>query len=118
PLPVRGLSFHPQFNMLAAVAEDGTCRVWNLSRRTLVNSRKQGTSKVLTVAFGPKGRFMATGDGAGRVNVWHVSAKKSPLVFSPKLGGAVQSVAFSRDGTKLAAACADKTITVWKIIRR
>ncbi|XQQ06434.1 MAG: NACHT domain-containing protein [Leptolyngbya sp. IPPAS B-1204] len=68
---------------------------------------------ILSVAFSPDSRLLATGDDRGEVCLWSVAADQ--LVLS-KQGHSnwVRSVAFSPDGTLLASGSDDKTICVWQ----
>jgi WD40 repeat protein len=55
---------------------------------------------VIAVAFAPKGRFLASGDGAGVVQVWNLETGLSPHTW--KAASLLCPLAFSPDGQLLA----------------
>ncbi|WP_088243765.1 NACHT and WD40 repeat domain-containing protein, partial [Calothrix rhizosoleniae] len=69
---------------------------------------------VLSVAFSPDGKLLATGDHNGIVRVWEVASTRELLVCKGHLGE-VRSVAFSPHGTILASCSGDASIKLWSI---
>lgn len=69
---------------------------------------------VLSVAFSPKGKFLATGDTSGNVCLWDVV--DTQRVFTGKgHTNWVTSVAFSPDGQTLVSASEDNTLRLWDV---
>jgi WD40 repeat protein len=71
------------------------------------------TDQVLALAFSPDGKLLATATQAGAVKLWEMPSGKEYAGFSEKLEG-VGCLAFSRDGTTLAANDAAQ-IVLWDV---
>ncbi|WP_084763412.1 NACHT and WD repeat domain-containing protein, partial [[Scytonema hofmanni] UTEX B 1581] len=85
--------------------------VYNVKER----NRLQGHSElVISVAFSPDGKTLASGSADKTIKLWDVATGK----ISQTLTGHskwVNSVAFSPDGKTLASGSADKTIKLWDV---
>ena len=81
---------------------------------TLTNHR----AAVLSVAFAPDGRTLATGGSDGTVVLWDVTDPARPRPLGAPLiahTGHVRSVAFAPDGRTLATGGSDGTVVLWDV---
>ncbi|MCG9133667.1 hypothetical protein J5I95_18495 [Candidatus Poribacteria bacterium] len=69
---------------------------------------------VLSVAFSPDGKTLATGDFVGAVQLRDVATGKLRSTFMEH-SGAITSVTFSPDGEMIATASDDRTVQLWDV---
>src|SRR5262249_9279107 len=74
--------------------------------------RLPGGEPVLSVAFSPDGRVLASGDGGRHLRLWQV-ATGNELTSVAAHQDEVSTVAFSPDGKVLASAGYDRTVRLW-----
>jgi WD40 repeat protein len=119
---VRKVAASPDGTLLASVADDMLCKVWDTKTGKLVHElrgHKEKTpqnfgSMLYALTFSHDGALIATGDKVGHVVVWDAKTGKelgsceAPVMYTwdPRqrlhsIGG-VRSLAFSPDGTRLA----------------
>jgi transcriptional regulator with XRE-family HTH domain len=72
------------------------------------------SNAVVSVAFSPDGKTMASGDADYTVQLWDMSTRQ-PMGLPLSDTGAVNWVAFSPDGRTLAAGNADGTVQLWDV---
>ncbi|MCX4633089.1 trypsin-like peptidase domain-containing protein [Streptomyces sp. NBC_01443] len=72
------------------------------------------TDSVLSVAFSPDGKTLATASADKTVRLWNVTTGKTRRTLTGHIN-AVNSVAFSPDGKTLATASTDKTARLWNL---
>ena len=87
----------------------------NFTRADLSQSvfAKQLTS-ILSVAFSPDGRLLATADVNGEIHLWQI-ALGQPILSCKGHAGWVHSIAFSPDGKMLCSASSDHTVKLWDV---
>ena len=90
------------------VGIDGAALVWDV--HTGKRLYELGQSRVLTAAFSPDGRRIATGDENGAVRIWRGPRE---ILLPNGHTAAVRSVAFSGDGRRLVAASDDGSARIW-----
>lgn len=72
-------------------------------------------SRILSVAFSPDGKLLATSDIAGEIRLWEVG-NGQPLFICKEHTDAVNCVTFSPDGKTLASSSDDTTIRLWDVL--
>ena len=69
---------------------------------------------VYSVAFSPDGKYLATGDSNGRVQIWNALTGREILTLLGHSSG-VWSVAWSGDSLTLASGSSDNTVKLWNV---
>jgi WD40 repeat protein len=119
---IRKVVASPDGKLVASVADDMVCRVWNATTGKLVHElrgHKELTptnygSMLYALTFSPDGQLLATGDKVAHVVIWDVKTGRelgscdAPIMYTwdkiqrlHSIGG-VRSLAFSPDGKQLA----------------
>ena len=96
------------------LASSGTTiiNLWNVDTQQRIAALDAHTSFVSSLALHPDGNTLASGSGDETVRLWDIKKQKQLAVLEN--AGSVRSVAFSPDGTKLAAG-EWKTVHLWDI---
>jgi WD40 repeat protein len=105
--------FRPDGNELASAGADGFVRLWNVAARRQ-SGALEGSPDTHRLAYSADGRLLAAGSTRD-VRVWSLENPDQVRVLG--LGAVVYGVAFNRDGTRLACACADNTIRLLDVPR-
>jgi WD40 repeat protein/class 3 adenylate cyclase len=121
--PVTSVAASPDGKTLAAGSANGTVRVWDVASHRQIPRVTRPTGPVTSVAFGPDSTILATADADHTVRLSNptpcecgfFSGSASGLIALSGRTGAVNSVAFSPDGTTLATGSADGTVRLWDV---
>ncbi len=119
---IRKVKASPDGKIIASVADDMVCRIWDAETATLLSVWKgheemtphHYPSMLFTCEFSPDGAYLATADKVGLIVLWDVASGKmvktfeAPIMYTwdpnqrrHSIGG-VRSLAFSPDGKMLA----------------
>ncbi|MDE3088286.1 MAG: TIR domain-containing protein [Chloroflexota bacterium] len=75
----------------------------------------QGHASLLSVAFSPDGKTLASSNGDNTIVLWDIATRRQ--IGQPLTGhkGSVSTITFSPDGKTLASGSDDKTIILWNV---
>jgi WD40 repeat protein len=119
-LPVSAVAFHPGSQVLASVSggprgdDAGTVRLWDLAAGRERNAWQGNGGSILDLAFSPDGRRLATLSSDSSLRLWDPDTGQEVFVLRSHItvGAAAASLAFSADGSRLAAGCA--MVRLWE----
>src|SRR5262249_37944093 len=99
---------------LALVAANPIVLVWDGEHwQRLVGH----TAWVMSVAFAPDDKLLATGSNDSTVKLWDVAGRNVVKNFAGHRGP-IRSVRFSQDGALLASCSIDTTVKLWDVATR
>jgi WD40 repeat protein len=111
---VYRVAFSADGRRLASAATDGTARIWQPVAPAEICVLRGHDNNVYPVAYSPDGRLLASGGWDRVIKLW--DAATGEPVASLAAGGAVFTLAFSRNGDYLAAGGSpDAEIRVWYV---
>jgi WD40 repeat protein len=123
---INAITFSPNGRTLAAATESAqppadpthnTATLWDLTNRAPPRELHGHTDRVLTVAFSPDGRTLATSSVDRTAILWDTSQGTRIATFTGHTD-AINGLAFSPDGHTLATAAHDRTAILWDTERR
>jgi WD40 repeat protein len=111
-----GMAFAPDGTLCAIGA--GTVRLWRVGDGTLLRILDGTATGVSSLAVAPAGHLLAVGSGwserhAPLIQLWDTAGGQRLRTLPSQYSGAVHSLAFSPNGTLLAAG--DEHIRLWRV---
>ncbi|XP_050404782.1 echinoderm microtubule-associated protein-like 6 [Patella vulgata] len=109
---VWGLDSHPTLNQFITASFDGSVRMWDIAKKTLLARIEVGSAR--SVAFSPDGELIAVGLNNGEFIVLSVNGLK---LWGKKRdrAGAINDVKFSPDNKYLAVGSEDKYVDFYDL---
>lgn len=111
------LAYSPDGKHIATVSQRNgphAVQVWNAIGGKLVANLLNDPVGMISVAYSPSGRLLATGSSDGRVILWDAQTFKVLRQWK-SLSKPVIRLAFSPDSDSLAAACENRGASVWSV---
>ncbi|HEX3152349.1 MAG TPA: hypothetical protein VHR66_30020 [Gemmataceae bacterium] len=108
---VRSIAYLSQ-TLLASVGDDGRLAVWNLADGEVTRTFGPFPDGIQSLAASPKGTFLVTGLGNGRIHVIDAFEWQTRAVLNAGIDS-VSAVAVAPDGRSIAAGGTDGTVRVW-----
>jgi WD40 repeat protein len=101
-------------DIVLTVSWDGTARLWSVSGQAELRQVGGSDDYIYGAAFSPDGKTVVTG-GLGRVRLWSAATGEQLLTYPTSLKYWVQTVAFSEDGSRVAAGGAGGEVRIWNV---
>jgi eukaryotic-like serine/threonine-protein kinase len=120
---VTSVAFSPDGKRIAGGSTDHTIRVWDAASGHEMLTLRGHTNQVLAVAFSPDGKRIASasgdntlplsdGNGDNTVRLWDATTGQETLTLRGHTE-AVNCLAFSPDGKRIASGSYDNTLKIW-----
>jgi len=124
---VESVAYSPDGKLLASGGMDGFVRVWDTPTGRELESfeptrKSRRARRVMSLGFSPDGKALALAAGSwnrgnrfGELHLWDVPSRTAQGVVLSGLRNPITCVAFSPNGSFVAAGVADGTVEVWKV---
>lgn len=79
---IESLTLSPDGSLIATGHSDGSIRLWDYERGTLMRVMPSATTPIDHLLFSPDGAFIAAGDQTGKVEIWEVASGARMMTHS------------------------------------
>jgi len=115
---VTAVETHPFGEFFVTASEDGNLKVWDLRKKTCLQTyknlegKKSGVPRIDAVRFSPDGRMVASGNADGSLCIWDLTAgKRRNRIVHHRAG--VTSLDFHPQELIIAGGCAGGVVSYW-----
>ncbi len=105
------VAFSPDGSRLVSGHADGSVRIWDVGRRSVIGVLRGHEKSVSRVACSADGRKIATASEDSTARIWDAATFSNLAVL--KHHGIVYATAFNSDGSRLATGCGDNMVHLW-----
>lgn len=109
---VLSVQFSKDGSKLLTAGYDGSARLWDVAKGTLLKTYKGHTWWVWDAKFSPKEDKLVTASQDGKAILWETDTAKPSTPFTGH-DGPIYSAAFSPDGVLIATGGYDRRILIW-----
>ncbi|KAI1781618.1 WD40-repeat-containing domain protein, partial [Ganoderma leucocontextum] len=111
---LQALVVSPQSKWVASGSEDFTVILWDTNGNIAQQWLTVAHEAVWSLAFSPDGRYLVSGDGAGKMEIRDLSHGASTVAgILEGHSSAVSSCAWSLDGNAIVSGSFDATVRLW-----
>jgi WD40 repeat protein len=114
PSNFNALAFSADGQRLAVAADLPTVSVWDTATGGLLARLRTHMTRVMAVAFHPRGDRLLTASPDGSVHQWDLRTRREVEPPYERHEGEVRAVAYSPDGLRVASAGVDRTVRLWQ----
>ncbi len=111
---IFSVAFHPSGQFLISGDADGEIRLWQVTAKELLWSRKEHNDIIRSLSFSPNGQIIASASNDSTIKILDVNTGEC-LATLHGHNSAVRSIVFSPDGQTLVSGSEDCTVKFWKV---